>query len=138
MATTKTTEKYFEGVGRRKEAIARVRIFEAKSNSFLVNEKPVEDFFKTEIQKRTVVEAITELEALEGKKWKVTAKVIGGGAASQAESVRLGISRALVKYNEELRKELKRKGFLKRDPRAKERRKFGLKKARKAAQWSKR
>jgi small subunit ribosomal protein S9 len=134
----KKTEKYIEGIGRRKESIARVRIFESKDNSVTVNEKPVEEFFKTEIQKRTAVEALTETEGLGDKKFKITAKVKGGGAASQAEAVRLGTARALVEFNEELRKELKGKTFLKRDPRAKERRKFGLKKARKAAQWSKR
>lgn len=135
MAETKT-QKYIEGIGRRKESVARVRIFEAKENSFLINDKTVEDFFKTDIQRKTAMEALTgsNLEA----KFKVVAKVKGGGSASQAESIRLGISRALVEFDENLRKDLKKKSFLKRDPRAKERRKFGLKKARKAAQWSKR
>jgi small subunit ribosomal protein S9 len=130
------SEKYIEGIGRRKESVARVRIFEAKENSLLVNDKPVNDFFKTDIQRKTAMQALTDVEL--AKKFKVTAKVKGGGAASQAEAVRLGTSRALVKMDEELRKALKKEGFLKRDPRAKERRKFGLKKARKAAQWSKR
>lgn len=133
---TKKSETYIESIGRRKEATARVRLFESKTNSMIVNDKPLADFFKTE-HLQTVA-----LEALEGsdltQKFEVTAKVSGGGISSQAESIRLGISRALVKFNEEMRKDLKKKGFLKRDPRAKERRKFGLKKARKAAQWSKR
>lgn len=135
MAETKT-EKYIEGIGRRKESIARVRIVPAKENSLLVNDKPVNDFFKTEIQRKTAMQALVDIELDE--KFKVTAKVKGGGASSQAESVRLGTARALVKLDEEKRKSLKKAGFLKRDPRAKERRKFGLKKARKAAQWSKR
>lgn len=130
------SEKYIEGIGRRKESVARVRIISAKENSLLVNDKPVAEFFKTDIQRKTAMQALTDIEL--DQKFKVTAKVKGGGASSQAESVRLGTSRALVKLKEELRKNLKRAGFLKRDPRAKERRKFGLKKARKAAQWSKR
>ena len=132
----KSKEKYVEGIGRRKEAIARVRLVEAKENSFLINEKSVNDYFKTENQRKVATQALTENE--NAKKYKVTAKLVGGGSASQAESIRLGISRALVKIDETLRKDLKKKAFLKRDPRAKERRKFGLKKARKAGQWSKR
>ena len=135
MADTKT-KRYIEGIGRRKESVARVRITEAKETSLLVNDQPVNEFFKTEIQRKTAMQALTDLEI--ENKFSITAKVKGGGAASQAESVRLGMARALVEFNEELRKELKKEGFLKRDPRAKERRKFGLKKARKAAQWSKR
>ncbi len=134
--TTKKSEKYIEAIGRRKEATARVRIFESKTNSITVNDKPVAEFFKTENLQKVAGEGLlgTELST----KFEVTAKVSGGGISSQAESIRLAISRALVKFNEDLRKDLKKKGFLKRDPRAKERRKFGLKKARKAAQWSKR
>lgn len=134
---TKKTEKYIESIGRRKEAIARVRLFESKTNSITVNEKPLAEFFKTEHLQAVASEALLGTEELT-QKFEVTAKVNGGGIASQAESVRLGIARSIVKFNEELRKDLKKKGFLKRDPRAKERRKFGLKKARKAAQWSKR
>lgn len=135
MAETKT-QKYIEGIGRRKEAVARVRITEAKDNSLVVNEKPVAEFFKTEIQRKTAMQPLTDLEL--DKKFSVSAKVKGGGASAQADAVRHGLSRALVELNEESRKPLKKAGFLKRDPRAKERRKFGLKKARKAAQWSKR
>lgn len=134
---TKKLEKYIESVGRRKESTARVRLFESKTNSITVNEKPVADFFKTEHLQSVASEALVKTEEL-SQTFKVIAKVNGGGISSQAESVRLGISRAIVKFNEELRKDLKKKGFLKRDPRVKERRKFGLKKARKAAQWSKR
>jgi small subunit ribosomal protein S9 len=136
MATAKKTEKYIETVGRRKEAIARVRLMESKTNSITVNDKALVDFFKTENLQTVASEALlgTELP----QTFAVTAKVNGGGVSSQAESIRLGISRAIVKFDEEKRKELKKKGFLKRDPRAKERRKFGLKKARKSAQWSKR
>jgi small subunit ribosomal protein S9 len=132
----KKTEKYIESVGRRKEAIARVRLVESKTNSITVNEKPLAEFFKTENLQSVAADVLLKSEI--AQKYSVTAKVNGGGISSQAESIRLGISRSLVKINEELRKDLKKKGYLKRDPRAKERRKFGLKKARKAAQWSKR
>lgn len=133
---TKKIEKYIESVGRRKEAIARVRLTESKTNSVTVNSKPLADFFKTENLQKVASDVLLSAEL--PKNYSVTAQVKGGGISSQAESIRLGISRSLVKINEELRKDLKKKGYLKRDPRAKERRKFGLKKARKAAQWSKR
>lgn len=134
--TTKKSEKYIESIGRRKESIARVRLFEAKTNSIVVNDKPIAEFFKTEHLQIVAAEALVGADL--AQKYEITAKVNGGGISSQAESIRLGISRALVKIDEEMRKDLKKKGFLKRDPRAKERRKFGLKKARKAAAWSKR
>jgi small subunit ribosomal protein S9 len=134
--TVSSKQRYIEGIGRRKESVARVRITEAKDNSMTVNGGPVNDFFSTETQRKTAMAALTDIEV--PAKFVITAKVKGGGASSQAESVRLGVSRALVEFNEDLRKDLKKKKFLKRDPRAKERRKFGLKKARKAAQWSKR
>lgn len=132
MATAKT-DKYIEGIGRRKESVARVRITPASKTSFVINDKTMSDYFKTETLQRIVTEALNE----KGD-FMVSVKVVGGGVNSQAESVRLGIARALIKDNIELRKDLKAKGFLKRDPRVKERRKFGLKKARKSAQWSKR
>jgi small subunit ribosomal protein S9 len=132
MTATKT-EKYIEGIGRRKESVARVRITPAVKTTFVVNDKTVADYFKTETLQKIVREALDE----KGE-FSVSIKVLGGGVNSQAESIRLGIARALVKKDIELRKDLKSKGFLKRDPRVKERRKFGLKKARKAAQWSKR
>ena len=131
-----TKEKYFEAVGRRKTAIARVRITPAKSDSFTVNEKTVADYFATPALQKMATEGLTK-PALD-QKFSVSVKILGGGTSSQAEAVRLGIARALIKYNEGLRADLKHEGFLKRDPREKERRKFGLKKARKAPQWSKR
>jgi len=134
---TKTTkEKYIEAVGRRKTSTARVRIFKSTKTSFTVNGKDAKDYFKTDDQR-----ALIEDPMVKGKpasKWSVEAKVNGGGIHSQSEAVRHGISRALVLSDGELRGKLKTLGFLKRDPRAKERRKFGLKKARKAPQWSKR
>jgi len=132
-----TTEKYFEGLGRRKTAIARVRITPATANSYTVNDKTLADYFKVAELQNVATEAITKTKSLL-EKFSVSVKVVGGGVASQAGAVRHGIARALLVYDIKLRKELKKAGYLKRDPRAKERRKFGLKKARKSAQWSKR
>lgn len=132
----KESSKYIETVGRRKTAIARVRIFEASKSSYIVNDKPLATYFPTEQLQITVKEPFTKLK-LEAK-FKVQAHIVGGGISAQAEAMRHGIARALNEYDENLRKDLKPLGFLKRDPRAKERRKFGLKKARKSPQWSKR
>ncbi len=129
-------KKYIETVGRRKTSIARVRLFEAGKSSFLINERELADYFPTADLQRIVTEPFNKSKV--PGKFKVTAKLVGGGISSQAEALRHGISRALITMDKELRPKLKSLGFLKRDPRAKERRKFGLKKARKAPQWSKR
>lgn len=136
METDTKTERYIETIGRRKTAAARVRITPGTKASVTVNDQDVDSYFKTDEQRRVAVDAITKAKL--PVKFKITAKVAGGGLSSQAESVRHGISRGLVEYDAELRKKLKKAGFLKRDPRSKERRKFGLKKARKSPQWSKR
>jgi len=127
-------EKYTEAVGRRKTAVARVRITPAAKLAIAANGKEFEKYFPTEELRRTVLSVFVEAP----NKFHVSAKLTGGGVAAQAEALRHGIARALIEYDAELRAKLKAKGFLKRDPRAKERRKFGLKKARKAPQWSKR
>ncbi len=127
-------KKYTEGIGRRKVAVARVRIFEAAKNTFEVNGKKLDDYFKTEEQIKTVKEALD----LAGQKFKVSIKVLGSGLNAQAEAIRHGLARALEKFDPALRAELKEKGYIKRDPRKKERKKFGLKGARRAPQWSKR
>ncbi len=129
-------KKYIETVGRRKTSIARVRITEASKNSVLVNERAFEEYFPTKELQNTVKEA--QKEAKLEQKFKITVRVKSGGISSQAGAVRHGIARALVAWDENLRKAMKAPGFLKRDARMKERRKFGLKKARKAPQWSKR
>lgn len=136
----KKTEKYFEAVGRRKTSTARVRITPGAKASFVVNGKDAKEYFQTEESRRLVQGPIVTGGDAEEKptKWHIEAKVNGGGLHSQAEAVRHGLSRALVEFDAELRGGLKDLGYLKRDPRAKERRKFGLKKARKAPQWSKR
>jgi len=136
MATKTTLKKYIEAVGRRKTSVARVRITESSKNSFVVNERDIKEYFKTEELQLVATEAITKTEV--PAKFIVSVKVNGGGVHSQAEAIRHGIGRALASYDIELRKPLKKAGYLKRDPRAKERKKFGLKAARKSPQWSKR
>ena len=136
MSEIKTEKKYIETVGRRKTSVARVRLTPSTKSSFKINDKTIEDYFKIAEQRAIVLAAISEMK-LE-QKFEVTVVVKGGGLNSQAEAIRHAIARALITFDLTLRKDLKKAGYLKRDPRAKERRKFGLKKARKAPQWSKR
>lgn len=127
---------YIEAVGRRKTATARVRMTPSKDRAVVVNEKSLEAYFKSKALVAVVLgvfEVGTDIPTV-----AISAKVRGGGISAQADAVRLGIARALVADVPLRRIPLKQKGYLKRDPRAKERRKFGLKKARKRAQWSKR
>jgi len=140
MSEKKSTEKYIEAIGRRKTSTARVRISESSKASFTVNGKDAKDYFQTEDERRLVQDPMVKglTTGKTATKWNIEVKVSGGGIHSQAEAVRHGLSRALVVHDGELRGKLKTLGFLKRDQRAKERRKFGLKKARKAPQWSKR
>lgn len=136
----KATEKngrYIEGIGRRKTASARVRITPSKEQSVLVNEKSLAEYFRHSALQNTVL-SVLDTEDAGVDTYEISARVHGGGLSSQAEAVRLGIARALVKEKEERRIPLKRAGFLKRDPRSVERKKFGLKKARRRPQWSKR
>lgn len=134
---TKNQEKYIETVGRRKTAIARVRITPSAKNTIEINGKTPESYFPTRELQATMNEAFVTSK-LTTTKFKVTALIHGGGISAQAEALRHGLARALIEYDKELRGKLKKAGLLKRDPRAKERRKFGLKKARKSPQWSKR
>ncbi len=127
---------YFEGVGRRKTAVARVRLFPKLKSEFVVNGKKHSEYFSIFEMEQTASSPLV-LMNLEDK-FKIIAKVKGSGSHSQAEAVRHGLSRALVKFNPEFRKRLKKAGFLTRDPRMRERKKFGKKRARKAPQWSKR
>ncbi len=137
MAEKTTKNKYYEAVGRRKTATARVRITEAKTDSFVINrDQELEKVFPTSELQSVVKEALKESGV--DSKFAVSAVVSGGGVSAQAGAIRHGISRALLKFDEELKNKLKKAGFLKRDPRMKERKKPGLKKARKAPQWSKR
>lgn len=134
MAATK--DKYIEAIGRRKTAVARVRLTPAKQTNFVINDATIEDYFKTPALQKLAMEALTNVEGVEN--FSVSARIVGGGTSAQAEALRLGIARALVENNDALRPALKEKGYLKRDPRMVERKKFGLKGARKRPQWSKR
>ena len=125
---------YTEAIGRRKTASARVRISPAKSASMTVNGKPADEYFPLEGMVKT---AFAPMQTL-GVAYEVSVQVKGGGHKAQADAVSHGLSRAIVAIVPEQRKDLKVRGFLKRDPRAKERKKFGLKGARRAPQWSKR
>jgi len=129
-----TTAVYW-GTGRRKEAVARVRLIPGDGR-IVINGRPFEEYFPT-IAQRAEVERPLKVTGTLGK-YDVLARVAGGGISGQAGAVRHGIARALLKVDEAYRKPLKQAGLLTRDPRVKERRKYGLKKARKAPQFSKR
>ena len=128
--------QYFEGVGRRKAATARVRITSG-SGAFVINEKQLDDYFPTEKDKKTVTEPLGVLESNQAN-YDVSVLVKGGGVIGQAAAVRLGLARAILKMDPELRMELSHSGFLSRDARVKERKKPGLKGARKAPTYTKR
>lgn len=128
-------EKYYEATGRRKSAIARVRLY-TKIKTFIVNEKPINDYFSIE---RFQKEAISPLEKMKiMDKLGMSAKVKGGGIMAQSEAIKLGIARALINFNPIFKKRLRKLGLLTRDSRIVERKKYGLKKARRAPQWKKR
>ena len=133
---TKTEEKYVESVGRRKTAIARARITPSARTIVSVNNKEAGDYFGTPALREAALEPFLKVSL--PVQFAVTVVVSGGGIAGQAIAVRHAISRALIDYDISLRGILKKEGFLKRDPRAKERKKPGLVKARKRKQWSKR
>lgn len=132
----KTEAQFFPATGRRKSASAQVRITPAAKMTYVINGKGLDEYF-TISELQTVVRApFTVVETKD--EFTVSVIVRGGGISAQADAIRLGISRALLKYNEELRGDLKSAGYLKRDPRKVERKKPGLRKARKRAAWSKR
>ncbi len=135
MAATKTV--YVEGIGRRKTATARVRLTPAKETTIVVNDKPLNEYFPHAALQKDV-QSVLDTKDAGIQDYTITAHVNGGGISSQAEAIRLGIARALVKEKAERRSPLKLLGFLKRDPRSVERKKFGLRKARKRPAWSKR
>ena len=135
MPRAKKENIIFYGTGRRKEAIARVRLVDGKGN-ITINGKSIDEYFGTDILKVIVKQPLNATSTLD--KYDVVCKVIGGGFTGQAGAIRHGIARALLKANGEYRPTLKMAGFLTRDPRMKERKKYGLKKSRKAPQFSKR
>jgi small subunit ribosomal protein S9 len=129
-------EKYYQGVGRRKTAIAQVRLWTKGEKVFLVNQKPLEQYFPLLKLQKIVTSPLELMKCLD--KFRILANIKGGGFLSQAEALRLAIARALVLFNPNFRKKLRKAGFLTRDARVKERKKFGLKRARRAPQWQKR
>ncbi len=128
--------QYFEGIGRRKEATARVRLMSG-TGKFTVNDKPIEDFFPRMGDKEAIF-GVFSTTSQEANTYDVTAKVSGGGITGQTNSVKLGLARALVKMNVDFVPLLRKAGLLTRDPRIKERKKPGLKRARKAPTYTKR
>lgn len=132
----KKVSTYLEAVGRRKTAVARVRIQTQAAGGFLVNDQPLEKYFPVRELQQTAQESLAKMGLLD--KFKVSVKIKGGGLHAQAEAIRHGITRALVEFNAEYRQILKKAGFLTRDSRMRERKKFGLKRARRAPQWGKR
>lgn len=133
---TKNKIRYVEGIGRRKTAVARVRLYKDAKQGIIVNDKDYNDYFKTDTQRSAVTIALEKVDKKEGV--GVTVRVSGSGLSAQAEAIRHGVSRALLQWDEEIRGKLKRAGFLTRDSRMVERKKPGLKKARRSPQWSKR
>ncbi len=134
-ATLKKKLQYW-GTGRRKMAVARVRLIPSGSGEIIINDRALEDYFPLGTTQFIVKQPLAEIGA-EGK-YDIRVNVIGGGYTGQAGAIRLGISRALLQAEPETRPALKKAGFLTRDPRVKERKKYGLKKARRAPQFSKR
>lgn len=133
---TNKEEKYYQAVGRRKTSTAVARITESKKPVFTVNERPMEEYFNEMNLQKTVKDPFSKMD-LEGK-FSLSAKVSGGGLVSQSEAIRHAIARALVVFKEDFRKPLKDIGYLTRDPRMRESKKPGLKRARRAPQWRKR
>jgi|TARA_B100000700_G_scaffold331811_1_gene469402 small subunit ribosomal protein S9 len=129
-------ERYYYGTGKRKTSVARVKIYNGDSNSIIVNNKPMEEYFNWQPWQDTVKQALSVSNNLNN--FRVEAKVYGGGVNSQAEAIRHGITRALIAYDENLKKELRQAGLVTRDSRIKESKKYGLKRARRAPQYTKR
>lgn len=128
--------KYSYGTGRRKSSVARVRVYENGTGSIIINGREIDDYFGLETLKLLVRQPLMTTETL--GKLDIVCTVAGGGVTGQAGAIRHGISRALLLINPEYRPALKAAGFLTRDPRMKERKKYGLKAARRAPQFSKR
>ncbi len=128
-------QPYFYGTGRRKSSVARVRVY-AGSGNITINGRTLDDYFGLETLKLIVKQPLILTENTD--KFDIVCTVAGGGVTGQAGAIRHGLSRALLQVNEEMRPILKKAGFLTRDPRMKERKKYGLKAARRAPQFSKR
>ncbi len=131
-----TKKKYYRGIGRRKTSTSTIHLYQQKGGGFLINEKELANYFPEYSLQKIVTEPLSLLDYT--GKFLVLAKVSGGGKKSQAEAIRHGIARALVVFDEGLRKQIKSAGYLTRDSRMRERKKPGLKRARRAPQWRKR
>lgn len=135
VSNSKGKDRYYEGVGRRKTAVAIVRLF-TKKKEIIVNDRDYKIYFPLVRQQKTLESPFEKMKC--PGKFGATIKTSGGGIQAQAEAIRLGISRAMVEFNLDFKKRLRRAGFLTRDSRMVERKKYGFKKARKSPQWSKR
>jgi len=133
---TESAKQYIEAVGRRKAAIARVRLVNGGTGIFSINERSLEVYLPIALLRQSVLSPFKQTGT--ENMFDVSVKVVGGGIHGQADSIRLGIARALVDFNPEFRAVLKKSSFLSRDARIRERKKFGKKSARRSPQWSKR
>ncbi|MEA3295842.1 MAG: 30S ribosomal protein S9 [Patescibacteria group bacterium] len=136
MENIKISDRYIETIGRRKTASARTRMYTKGDKKIIVNKKEYKEYFPTLDLQKTVLSSLDKMNLLD--KFKIEVRVKGGGIFAQAEAIRHGIARALVEINPNFRKRLKKVGYLTRDSRMRERKKFGLKRARRAPQWRKR
>ena len=136
MATYASARPYSYGTGRRKSSVARVHLMQGGTGSITINGRDIDDYFGLETLKRIVRQPLTVTETTD--KVDIVATVTGGGVSGQAGAIRHGIARALIQADPNYRASLKAAGLLTRDPRMKERKKYGLKKARRASQFSKR
>jgi small subunit ribosomal protein S9 len=131
-----TADRYFQGTGRRKRAVARVRLTPGAESMIVVDGKPLEERFPLEIHRRSIMQPLVATDS--ARPFAISVKVTGGGVTGQAEAIRHGIARALINLDVSMRPVLKKAGFLTRDSREKERKKYGLFRARKKQQYSKR
>ena len=136
MVQLDTVQQYYYGTGKRKTAIARVRLYANDGGPFIVNGKPMDEYFGWSTWQRTANDAFQVTNTL--NRFRVVAKVTGGGVNAQAEAVRHGITRALIAFDPALKPALRRAGYVTRDARIKESKKYGLKRARRAPQYTKR
>lgn len=127
---------YIQALGRRKAAIAQVRVYPSGSGKVTVNGREVKDYFKLETERNNALLPLQEVGRMDSV--DVTVRAVGGGTRGQSDAVKLGLARALVKENDAFKTALKTKGYLSRDARTKERKKFGLRGARRSRQWRKR
>ncbi len=136
MVQAEATQQYFYGTGKRKTAIARVRLYADNGGPIIINGKPMDEYFGWSTWQQIVNDAF-QVTQTQGR-FRVVAKVIGGGVNAQAEAVRHGITRALIVFDPNMKPALRRAGYVTRDARIKESKKYGLKRARRAPQYTKR